>query len=237
MTFNKKYYIAAIVLVFALILLSPLLLSHNLQHKTAVGISMLPWQIEQTDNDNIRVFGIIPQHTTLQQAISQFGQQSGDLAVMAPSGKQALLEMYFESFQAGFISGKMVLTLAAPEDLINTLKTAASETTHTPGLYDKYSISRENSSAVMNLPIQVITFIPSARLDENTITQRFGEAQEILSLPENQTAFLYPEKGLGILRSARQPTVLQYIAPGEFHRISDPLHSLQNTGEQPPPEE
>ena len=71
-------------------------------------------------------------------------------------------------------------------------------------------------------PIRVITFIPSARLDETVILQRFGEPAKRIRRDEDLEHFQYPELGLDIAIGRRGQAIMQYVAPRQFDLLAVP---------------
>ena len=67
-----------------------------------------------------------------------------------------------------------------------------------------------------------ISFIPAINLDDGIINNRFGTPETQLH-SEELTHYLYPRKGLDIALSENGKEVLQYIAPRQFHKLSQPL--------------
>jgi hypothetical protein len=73
-----------------------------------------------------------------------------------------------------------------------------------------------------------LTFVPSVRLSEDDVRQRFGPPDQTIALPDQAVALLYPQRGLAITVQPGSRGLLQYVAPAQFDARLRP--SLQTTG-------
>lgn len=72
-------------------------------------------------------------------------------------------------------------------------------------------------------PISAMTYMPFANLEEDIIVGRFGEPAEKIRSHEQAQHWLYPEKGLDLIINDVGKEILQYVPPGEFDRLVQPL--------------
>ncbi|MDD3448582.1 MAG: hypothetical protein PHF72_06085 [Gammaproteobacteria bacterium] len=68
-----------------------------------------------------------------------------------------------------------------------------------------------------------ITYLPSARLDEEIIGKRFGVAAEKRVDDGGVTHWLYPARGIDVAVAGDGKTVIQYALPEDFTQLTEPL--------------
>ena len=138
-----------------------------------------------------------PGRSSLQDAVDSLGDDY-ELAIVE-NKNNASLEMYYAHYRAG--------------------KNEYMES----GTAHKYRLAAGDIAQAMQSVIDSITFIPRVNLDEEIIRKRFGEASEIIKNQPGVKYYLFAGKGLAIALSNEKKDVLQYVAPGEFSRLRDPL--------------
>lgn len=216
-----KLIVIGIALLIAVVV-GPLLWPLSDQQAAPQTRPLLPWQIEITDQGDSRVFGLLIGHSVLGDARALFGPDI-DVAIVAPPDQPALLEAYLETFSAGFITGRLILTLDVDDDTIAAMRDRALKETYMESVTRKVTLAPEDLARARQTPIRGVTFIPSADLDADVIIQRFGTPALRVRVSDEIEHFLYPERGLDIALSQRGKEVLQYVAPRDFERISSPL--------------
>lgn len=182
----------------------------------------LPWQIVLTGEGESRVFGLMPGSSRIDDARGIFGDDM-DIAIVAPPGLPARLEAYFAAMRAGFVTGKLILTVDVSDDMIDAMRERAVRTSHMESAARKFALHPDDLAAARAAPIRAITFIPSVDLDEAVIIARFGEPAMRIGGPDGVEHFLYPRLGLDIALSTRGKEVFQYVAPRDFALLRDPL--------------
>jgi hypothetical protein len=182
----------------------------------------LPWQIVLTPDGETRVFGLMPGASRIDDALAVFGDDI-DIAIVAPPARPARLEAYFSTMRAGFVTGKLVLTVDIPDDVIDAMRERAVRSTYMESAARKYVLHPDDLVAARAAPVRVITFIPSVDLDEAVIIARFGQPARRIDGSDGVEHFLYPPLGLDIALSTRGKEVFQYVAPRDFALLSDPL--------------
>lgn len=186
------------------------------------GVTGLPWQIELLPDGNIRVFGVTPGQTSLGEAAAHLGDDM-ELAVMVAAGESGSLEMYYGQYRAGLMSAKLVLAAEMDADRVNAMRENASDTEVLKSGARKYVLSEQDREQAFGAVITSIAFIPAVNLDHDIITRRFGEADEIIQTSNGVSHYLYPDRGLDVMLSEEGKEVLQYVTPGEFKRLREPL--------------
>jgi hypothetical protein len=95
----------------------------------------------------------------------------------------------------------------------------------------RYTLASTDLAAAMQAPISGVSLIPQAQLDAATVVQRFGEPAQRVARGEGDAAvehLLYPAKGLDVVVSAKGKELLQYVAPAQFTRLSQPLQAASS---------
>ena len=192
------------------------------RQEQAVGVVGLPWQIELLPDGSTRVFGLEPGRTTLGQAVSRLGDDM-ELAVMAAEGERGSLEVYYGHYRAGLLTAKLVLAAETDAATLKSMRDNASDAELLKSGTRKYIVSQEDRDSAFAAVIRSIAFIPSTKLDEGMIINRFGEPAEVITVDDQTRHYLYPEKGLDIILGDDGRDVLQYVDPAAFTRLRAPL--------------
>jgi hypothetical protein len=89
-------------------------------------------------------------------------------------------------------------------------------------------LSPDDLAQALKTPISAVSLVPQAQLDTATLTQRFGEPSQRVTLEQGGATvehLLYPAQGLDIAVSERGKEVMQYVAPAQFDRLRQPLQA------------
>lgn len=187
-------------------------------------VAGLPWQIDIQSDGSTQVFGLHIGKSRLSDAYEILGNDM-ELAIIAASDEAGTLEMYYGHYQAGLLSGKLVLQTSAREQDIELWRENAAKSEYmASGRAKKYTLSDADSAQVLQEKITGITFIPAVNLDEEVILARFGSPEKKIVMSD-ATHYLYPAKGLDIALYKEAKEVLQYVSPGAFSQLSQPLIS------------
>lgn len=184
----------------------------------------LPWNVEALPDGNSRVLGLTLNRTTLAEAKAAYGPDM-EVAIVAEPGETGTLEAYVASARLGFVTGKLVLILAADEEQIDGMRRRAVKTKYMQSTTRRSSLQAADLQAAMQLPVTAINFVPSVNLDESTVVERFGPPATRVEANAQQTHLLYPDKGLDIVLDSEGKEVLQYVAPRDFERLRSPLQA------------
>ncbi len=207
-------------LLIALIAVSLLLFNSSKQPDNAQRndeqVTGLPWQIERLPDGDTRVFGITLGKTTLGEAIGLLGDDM-KLALIAAPHESGTVEAYYSHHSAGPITGKMILVLDIPDDVLSPLRERAFQ----DGGTRRYRLHPDDLAVAYQAPVRFINFMPSFNLDEEIVQTRFGTPAEVIQPGEQLQHWLYPDKGLDLILNADGKEVLQYLRPDEFgaHRV------------------
>lgn len=206
------------------ILAFPLLTMNGGEGQRKQSNEGLPWQIEILPEGNSRVFGLIPGSSTLADAQVRFGSDVQVAMIIAP-GENGTVEAYYEKVDAGFVTGKMVITLVSSPAQRQQMLQRARKAEYMDSSTRRIELSDEDLAVARQLPLLGIGFIPSVNLETDIVIQRFGVPAERIRSSEHIEHFLYPEKGLVLQLDAKGKELLQYVAPREFAQLRDPLKS------------
>lgn len=211
-----------IAIVVALLALPLLFLPDEGSHSTPGREEHLPWHIETLPDGGARVFGLTLGASTLADAYQMFGDDA-KVALLIAKGEPGTVEAYYDSFSAGFITGKMILTLETSQAQRDAMQTRALKVETTQKATRLITLADADLQQLRQARIAGITFIPTANLSEEIVLQRFGEPAEKIRSDENATHWLYPDRGLDVRIDAKGKEVLQYVAPRDLARLRDPL--------------
>lgn len=185
-------------------------------------VTGLPWQIEIMLDGSTQVFGLHIGVSRLSDAYAMLGSDM-ELAIVAASDELGNLEMYYGHYQAGLLSGKLVLQTSASAQKLKTWRDNAAKFEYmASGLAKKYTLSDDDVSQVLDEVITGLTFIPAVNLDEKVILARFGEPDNRIQL-DGVTHFLYSAKGLDVALHDASKEVIQYVSPADFAQLLQPL--------------
>lgn len=192
--------------------------------QTATG---LPWQVERLPGGGSKVLGLSlgvagQGGSTLAEVRQRWGD-AVQIAIVATPDETGTLEAYVDPVQAGFISGKAVITAHLPADVIQGMRERAPKTEYMAGTTRKATLAPADLAEALKAPIATVSFIPQANLDESTIVARFGPPAERVRSNGHLEHFLYPDKGLDLALDREGKELLQYVAPADFERLRQPL--------------
>lgn len=183
----------------------------------------LPWQVTRLPDGRAQVFGLEPGRDTLAQAQARLGDGL-QVALVARLGEPGALEALADPFTAGFVSGRLVLAFEVPAAQLLAWREGALDSEPMDGGVRRFRLKPEHRAQAAQARLAGFSFLPSVRLSEDDVRQRFGTPAETLAQPGGGQALLYPELGLGITVAPGQRGVLQYVAPRDFGtRLRAPL--------------
>jgi len=191
-------------------------------------VSGLPWQIDILPDGNSSVFALTLSRSTIADARERFGPDM-EIAVIARHGEAGALEAYYSRVTTGIVTGKMILVAEVDKETLERMRQRAVKSSYMESSTRKFTLSPEDLTLAEGAPIGSITFIPAARLDEETAIARFGPPEERIRVSAQAEHLLYPEKGLALTLDSKGKEILQYVAPRHFPRLREPLLSQQAT--------
>lgn len=204
----------------------------------------MPWQIEPLPGGRSRILGpaglVLGGQAGDQPAagvladVRRLWPDTTQIAIVAATGETGTLEAYVDPVTLGFVTGKLVVSLALPADQIQQMREHSPKVEFMESTTRKFTLAPDDLQRAMAAPISAVTLIPQAQLDEATVLQRFGAPAERVSGATGVTHLLYPEHGLDVAIHAEGKDLLQYVAPAHFHeRLRAPLHRANAAASQP----
>jgi hypothetical protein len=181
-----------------------------------------PWHIEQLADQSVQVFGLRLPGSRFADAMLVLGANY-ELAIIDSDQKQPGLELYYSRYHAGPITGKLIVSAEADEQQLQALMARAVKTTTLQNGSKQYSFDGQTEHDIGRFAVRSLSFVPTINLDETMVVSRFGEPGRRVSIDEQQSYYLYPEKGLAIWVSSDSKEMMQYVSPKRFDELIAPL--------------
>lgn len=182
--------------------------------------------IKTSPSGQITIMGITLGSSTLQEAeelLDETPQRALFLTPQPDDKHKYKLEAYFEDLQ-------LVLVLDASSKLIKKIERNPRRPFVFPSGVVKLGISTEELTQVKSTTISTLTYIPYNQIDMTTFEKDHQQPAETIISTDQSTHYLYPALGLDFTRPVTGSDILQFVPPGEFHRLRDPL--VASTTEQ-----
>lgn len=187
-----------------------------------IEITDLPWHIEHPTADSLRIFGLTLGQSTTNEAEQHFREEAKSSLFKSPNG-QLVAEMFFEQVTLAGLKSKIVISIAVPDAELQGMYERGLRMSGT-GSGKKITLASDDVARVRALPISSLTYIPSARLEQEIISKRFGQpAQRIKEKKDGIVHWLYPQHGLDITLGSEKGAVLQFVPPKDFDKLLQPL--------------
>jgi hypothetical protein len=208
--------------------------------EAAVGRAMapagLPWEVRATPDGDSLLFGEPPQGLRLSVRpdaastladVQQRWPIEHQVAVVAAPGENGALEAYVDPAQLGFVTGKLVISLAATPEQLHDMRERAAKVEFMESTTRRFELGVQDMAAALKAPVRSVSLVPQARLDADTVVQRFGPPGQRLTQGSGDHAvehLLYPDRGIDVAVPVKGKSVIQYVAPAEFEaRLLLPL--------------
>ncbi len=184
----------------------------------------MKWLIEIGSDGNSKIFDMVPGRTTLAEA-RRILREQGETSLFRSAEGTLALETYFQKVFLSGLRADFILTTEADTQTLQRIYDAGLRVSQLGGGTHKVRLSAEDLSLVDGLPIGSITYLPSATLDGELVTSRFGQPDQKISEEKGVTHWLYPKWGLDVTIDPEGKDVLTYVAPSQFSRILAPLEA------------
>ena len=175
--------LAAGVIVLLLALALPLLRMGGVGPWTedvAAARTGLPWQVARLPDGRAQVFGLEPGRDTLAQVQARLGD-GVQVALVARLGETGVLEALADPFVAGFVSGRLVLAFEVPPAQLRAWREGAVDSEPMDGGVRRFKLKPEHRAQATQARLAGLSFLPSVRLTEDDVRQRFGTPAETLA--------------------------------------------------------
>ncbi len=191
----------------------------------AAPVQGLPWQAQAGPDGTLQVFGLVLGRDTLADAQIKLGDGLR-VALVARLGEVGALEALADPFLAGFVSGRLVLAFDAPAASLQGWRARAPRSEPMDGGVRRFQLLAADLPEALRVPLAGLSFVPTVRLSEQDLQQRFGAPAEAFSQPGGARVLLYPALGLAATVGTGSRGVLEYVAPGNFEqRLGRPLRA------------
>lgn len=179
----------------------------------------LPWQVQPLPNGLAQVFGLVPGQDTLAQARARIGDGL-QVALVASLGEVGALEALAEPFAAGFVTGRLVLAFDVPAEALARWRARATRSAPMADGVRRFALQAADRDETLAMRLAGLSFVPSVRLTEADVRQRFGAPAQVLpAASPGGLVLLYPALGLAAAVAPASRGVLQYVAPRDFERL------------------
>ncbi|MBK6638359.1 MAG: hypothetical protein IPH08_12115 [Rhodocyclaceae bacterium] len=213
---------AIVVLAILAALAFPFLLPTTPSAPASESAELLPWHITRTETGATRVFGLTLGQSTLSDAQVKFFIPP-EIAIVGLRNEAGSLEAFFDGVRLNALTGKLVMTVRVPDEVLKAMRQRATKTDHMDSAMLRSTLSADDLTQAKQMPIRAIVFVPAARLDEPIVHDRFGPPAERITTEGDVQHLLYPALGLDIAINAKGRAQLQYVAPDDFEMLRAPL--------------
>ena len=209
-------------------------LSTNPASTPAAAAQGLPWQVQALPDGLAQVFGLVPGQDTLAQARARIGDGL-QVALVARLGEVGVLEALAEPFAAGFVTGRLVLAFDVPAEVLARWRSRAPRSAPMDDGVRRFELLAADRDEALAVQLAGLSFVPSVRLTEADVRQRFAAPAQLLpAASPGGLVLLYPALGLAAAVGPASRGVLQYVAPRDFDRLlRAPLLAAQTGAKAP----
>jgi hypothetical protein len=194
------------------------------------SVSGLPWQVAATGDGRSQVFGLTLGDSRLVDVAQRFGDAL-QLALVARVDEVGTLEALVDPMSAGFVSGRLVVGFDVPEAALRRWRAGSLDSSVMAGGVRRFRLRGDHLAEASGMAVASLSFIPSVRLSEADVRERFGPPAESRALADQTLALLYPDRGLLALVQSGSRGLLQYVAPAAFDaRLRAPLAAVAASG-------
>ena len=184
--------------------------------------SARPWEVEVDGQGGSQVFGLALGVSTLDDAERRLGSEA-EVTLFQPEHGGLVLEAFFDDLRPGGLKADFVLVLDLPGEQLEAIHGRGLRIVRGREGVSRVQIDPVDMPAVRAAPIATITYLPAINLDPEALERRFGPPVEQIAEGSGVTHWLYPATGLDIVVNDDGKEVLQYVAPRDFDRLTDPL--------------
>ena len=185
---------------------------------TSSGDLSLPWQINQTAEGDIQVFGLTLGQTTLAQAAGQLNVEP-EVALFQTPTRELNLEAYFGRLSIGPLQARLIAYLAADELMKQGFAEHHLDSEARPSGSLRLRLAPDDFNHAMQLPLQYLVYLPIVDIERDNLLARFGQPAEILPSEQNSEIWLYPAVGLVIRWFPDDKEVFHYTNPQQLDQL------------------
>jgi hypothetical protein len=185
-------------------------------------VTDFPWHIEHPTAETTRIFGLTLGESNAREAEQHFKEDAKPILFKSPGGQFAV-EVFFEEVNLAGLKSRIVLSIAVPDSELQGMFDRGVRMNAT-GSGKEITLTPEDIARVFSLPISSLTYMPATRLEDSVFDKRFGQpAMKVKEKAGGAVHWLYPQNGLDITLGGIEKPLLQYIAPKNFDKLTQPL--------------
>ncbi len=178
--------------------------------------SRYPWQVTRLADGRHRVFGLTVGTTTAKQAMRQMRREP-EIIIYEHNGDFSV-EAYFGKYNRAGISGVVIAVLGATDTWVEEAATRAVKKERTSEGGTKLSLASRFYREALLLKIVSLTYIPSVRLDDKIVRNRFGEPSSMKSTADGRTHYGYSARGIIVSLNPAGKTIVTYTEPESYQK-------------------
>lgn len=183
----------------------------------------LPWDIHLSPQNEVQVFDLTLNKSSLTAARDIF-QNQGKLNLFIDESGQPTLEAYFERVFLSGLRADIILGLKVDEALLKDWVERGARISRTSDTTHKVVMNSDDMLLAAKMPIALINYIPAANLDEELISNRFGEpADKITETETGITHWIYPTKGIAIGVNPEGKELIQYMPLARINTLVEQI--------------
>jgi hypothetical protein len=187
-----------------------------------VDVSDLPWHIEHPTATTSKIFGITLGKSNAREAEQHFKEVALPILFKSGNGKLAV-EVFFEEVDLAHLKARVVLTIAVPDSEMQAMYERGLRMNATSS-GKEITLTPDDAAHIFTLPVTSLTYMPRVRLEDDVFARRFGQpALRIREKKSGAVHWLYPEHGLDITLGGGEKPLLQFVEPGNFDQLRQPL--------------
>lgn len=178
----------------------------------------LPWQVDVLPDGASRVFGITLGKTTARALNARLRKIPQVALFVTPAGRMSL-EAYYGNVSLGMFEARVDVSLAASGGLLARLAARAVGRQPTATGAWRLQLTESDTGKALGLPIAGITYAPKVRYEKDLVLKSFGAPTARIDVGKRQVYWLYPRRGLALLRAEDGRAVLHYVTPSAFAAV------------------
>jgi hypothetical protein len=184
----------------------------------------LPWNITHPTPETTQVFGLTLGKTTLAEAAQLFKHEAAtEISLFKPHEGNLSVEIFIEEVNFNGLKAKMTLTVALAPAVMQGMYERGVRLNGT-GSGKRITLTAEDIELARAAPLNSVTYLPAASLDESIISKHFGlPSERIRETASGETHWLYAQHGLDVLLGSNQKAVFQYVPLKDFELLRAPL--------------
>lgn len=184
----------------------------------------LPWNITHPTPETTKVFGITLGQNTLDEVANLYKHEAEiEISLFKPNAGPMTVEAFIEEVNFNGLKAKMTMTVDLKPEVMQAMFEHGLRMNSTPS-GKRITLTADDLAMVRNAPINSLTYLPAARLEEAIIIKRFGAPTERIREKESGVIhWLYAQHGLDVVMNGSEKPVLQYVPLRDFERLRAPL--------------